>query len=192
MLNQGMLAPPPVPAVGRPKLSGETYYTTPGMGSTVASSTSLGINTDFYFPTYVATPIVVDQLAFEVSTAVAGNTRIGLYAADRDYQPVGGPLADSGDISTAGLGVKTYTPASPIALPAGRYLTVLNSTVAPGVRIITGPTFGISSTIGASPAFESGSVARTYAAFPTPGSLWTAGNIGNSGRHPIFLRISQP
>jgi len=192
MPGQSAFAPAPLPVFGRPARVGETYYSIPGTGIFSASSTALVVNTDFYFPIYVTTPVVVDQLAFEVVTPVAGNTRIGLYAADRDWQPVGGPLADSGDISTAVSSVKTYTPASSIALPAGRYLTVMNHAVLPAVRVIFVNSIGIQSAIGASPAIKHFRVSRTYGAFPTPGTNWDTAASDVNAHHPVLLRISQP
>ena len=68
--------------------------------------------TDNYHPlVLVEGPTLIDQFAFEVTIADAGKVaRVGLYAADARWQPIGVPLADSGDISLTGTGVKTYTP----------------------------------------------------------------------------------
>lgn len=182
----------------RPKSSGGTvYYAIPGvsLNNTTASSTTG--NTDFYMPFFVATPVVVDQLALEVATLEAGtNARMGLYAADRDCQPWGPPLADSGDISMATTGVKTYAPSTPIYLEPGRYLTVYNHS-GTGTATLRGttaviPMTGMNTTLNGASIREM-SVARAYAAFPSPGTKWDTVTTGTGTfRCLVFLRLSAP
>jgi len=194
MLNQGMLTSAPPPAIGRPKRAAEAYYTLPGFGISSASTGSLAQNVDIFAPIYVATPIVVDQLAFEVVTLQTGNARMGLYAADRDYQATGAPLADSGDISTGTTGVKTYAPALALVLPAGRYVTVINTdAVTPALtRIFITLALSYAAALGVGASFQEGRIGRTYAAFPTPGATWTSDVQGNSTGSRVILRVSQP
>jgi hypothetical protein len=199
MLNQGMLAPPPVKPWGRAKQGATTYYSLPGVSVSSVSLSSPAGDTDVYSPIYVSTPIVVDQLAFEVGILVAGgNARIGLYAADTDWQPVGAPLADSGNISIATTGVKTYTPATPIALAPGRYVTVYNqsdTTFTANIRNLIGSVAfaNVDTAIGATPSHSLLSIARAYAAFPTPGALWTTPSpTATAPANKVLLRISQP
>jgi hypothetical protein len=197
MLNQGMYTPAPSSgaiAQGRPKGSGTTYYVLPGAGINFPSTTTLTVNTDFYTPVWVATSIVVDQIAGEVTTLVAGqNLRFGLYAADVDLQPTGAPLIDSGDISTASTGVKTYTPGTPVTLPAGRYLQVV-TTSASGCAIRYWRLGGAADTILGGNMITTLSVGRTYAAFPTPGTAWTTANSAATGGYftPYLFRVLTP
>lgn len=186
-------------AFGRAKAGATTYYSIPGVVLTGGGgSRNLTLNQDYYGPFRTASPIVVDRLAFEVVTAAgASNARIGLYAANRDCQPIGAPLADSGDISTATTGVKTFTPGTPIYLARGRYLTVINeSTTGVAVRTLTGDRLdgsAILDTITGSPIILATVVGRTYAAFPTPGTAWTT--IVNSAvghEHFVVLRVLAP
>lgn len=169
---------------GRPKRSGETYYIVPGVQIGAVSTTGLSNDIDVYTGWFNRTPIVIDQLAFEVSGSSAGNARCGFYRADRDWQPIGAPLADSGDISTGTTGVKTYTPSTPIIVRPGRYLSVINASATPTVRVFRGSSPGaiIQSELGASLFVTAVSVSRSYAAFPTPGTAWTtdaaSGNLG--------------
>lgn len=180
---------------GRPKAGGTTFYTLPGVPihGTHTWTGGMASNEDHYFPLFVDTPIVVDQLAMEITTSSAGNGRMGLYRGDTDWQPVGGPLADSGDISTNSTGIKTYTPGTPIFLPRGPYLAVYcqSSTATMWATLGSGPG-GIvpSSTIqGCSQIYAS----RTYAAFPTPGTAWTLNRTSGDGLwYAMVLRVSVP
>lgn len=151
-------------------------------------------NRDYYEPFSTPVPIVIDQLAAEVTTGAAGNIRIGIYRSDRDFQPLGAPLADSGDLSAAAGAVKTYTPGTPITLQAGRYLGVLNLSVAAiGMRTYRCNPAATLSTMGANP-INLLHVARTYAAFPTPGTLWdtTDASVNGTMQHTIVYRVLRP
>lgn len=183
---------------GRAKRSGVDYYTLPGVAFTaVGSGAAGGNNRDTYSSFFVSTPIRVDQLAFEVTTAATDNMRIGLYRADRDWQPRSGPLCDSGDIDLSTLGVKTYTPSSALFLSSGRYLTVYNKTAtgAPSCRHFEGRvSTPLAAALGGSATsmLYRFSVTRTHAAFPTPGTLWDTQDAGAVIRTIILLRVSAP
>ena len=70
----------------------------------------------------IYTPFVVDQavtvtaLLFEIVAVGVGNAEIGIYNAAGAKQGT-----SSGAISTNAVGIKTYTPGTPIALSRGRY-----------------------------------------------------------------------
>lgn len=181
---------------GRPKRAGETYYCVPGVGfeSIAASITAAGV--DFYEPWFTLTPIVIDQLAIEVLTASAStNVRIGFYRADRDWQPLGAPLVDSGSISSASTGVKTFTPGTPIHILRGRYLSIRNcDSAAVDFRAYRGvrPNAGLDSALGAT-ILSTMRVTRAYAAFPTPGTAWdTEGLAPTPQQYTIVYRLSVP
>jgi hypothetical protein len=180
---------------GRAKRADATilYWQMPGA---LESNTtwSVSANVDYYQPIFVDTPLVVDRLAVEVTTSVGTNFRIGMYAADTDWQPVGAPVADSGDIAVATPAVKTYTPGTPLFLPRGRYLGVLNADGAATFRVGqgNGPATMHLTTLGGSMP-ETYKVARTYAAFPTPGTAWTGNDSSSYGlRSFLWLRITGP
>jgi hypothetical protein len=186
---------------GRPK-SATNYYTIPGAVA-VSAAVQGGVtsnNYDHYAPFYVDAPITVDQLAAEVTTNTSGkNMRIGIYAADTDWQPIGAPLADSGDLSIATTGVKTYTPGTPITLPRGRYLTVQNNDDNTfNVSLQNWPSYVPGTTswgTSLSTIYCRGWVVpRTYAAFPTPGLAWTtATTTGQPGMYvQVVLRVTAP
>ena len=183
---------------GRPRAGATTYYTIPGVSARSASTWALAVDLDYYTPWYTSTPLMIDQLAFEVTTALASsNTRVGFYAADGDWQPVGPPLADSGDIATASTGVKTYAPGAPIYVRRGRYLSVLNHSITGNVTMRTGSGSmsgsGFATGLGASACLAALKATRAHAAFPNPGTAWTAVDADTGGFHNmVFYRVSSP
>jgi len=188
--------------IGRGKVSGgATYYSLPGVA--LVSMTTWGANAgtgkDYYHPLFLNAPVVCDQLAVEVSTLEAAvNCRIGLYRADTDWQPVGAPLMDSGDISLATTGVKTYTPGTPVYLAQGRLLSVIttNSAGTAAFRSFRGstPDLGnISESVGSSPMRSDLRATRVFGALPTPGQAWTISASGSTGMdYVVLLRLSAP
>lgn len=182
--------------VGRAKASGGTvYYTTPGTSFSSLSTFAFAANTDYYFPIYIATTIVVDQVACEVTTGASGNLRVGLYKASADQQPMGGPLIDSGSIAIT-VAVKTFTPSAPVYLQRGRYVGVLNMDTSSTLRVVraTGFASPFATALGTTATITTLNVARSYAAFPTPGTAWdTAGTgTGLAILAPIFYRVLAP
>lgn len=169
----------------------------PGVAPVSLGSTTVAANIDHYAMVVVDTPIIVDQIACEVTTGVAANFRIGVYSANLDLQPIGAPLADSGNIDATSPGVKTYTPGTPIYMRRGRYLSVVNTASSSiGLRFYQGhvPSGYIDSTLGNAPWFDSLRIARAYAAFPTPGSAWTTegGAKATPPNHYVFYRVLTP
>jgi hypothetical protein len=182
---------------GRPKGGGVTYYTQPGVALIGSANTyALVSDTDFYTPYFVDTPLVVDQIAFHVTaTGTATTARIGLYAADTDWQPKGAPLADSGAVSVAGTGLKTYTPGTPIFAARGRYLGVMAANGTVTVRCQLGAPLGAALSTSDTSVFATAlQVVRSYAAFPTPGTAWDTevDGAGIGKQNFIFWRVSQP
>lgn len=179
---------------GRPK-SATTYYTIPGVTYAGSSSQGISSGTDYYSPFYVQTPIVVDQLVAEVNTLSAGNFRIGFYRADTDWQPIGAPLADSGNLDAGTTGIKTYTPTNPVLLTRGRYLSVLNGSSTPTMTASFGfpPEAHTISTLATGSCNRLWRVTRAYAAFPTPGTAWDTVTASSSVMlQMVCFRVSVP
>jgi hypothetical protein len=167
----------------------------PGIVCDSVSTFAVTANGDYYSPIHVATPIMVDQLQAEVTVALGTNFRIGLYAADTGWQPVGAPLADSGNLDASTTGVRTYTPSSPLLLNRGRYVTVLNADNGPTFRAVLGhPPGNLMATIlGSGPYAVFLRAARTYGAFPTPGTAWATVTTGSTGhRYYVVFRVLAP
>lgn len=181
---------------GRPKSSGgTTYYTIPGVtiSLTTAVINFFGAGTLYYSPFFVEAPLLVDRLAFQVDTADAvGNVRVGIYTADTDLQPKA-LVVDSGSVSVATTGVKTYTPGSPVYLPRGRYLSVVQSdgTTVTLRQFDAMGTQAIDTGMGGSNNIRRFSKTSTYGALPATGTAWDVANASGAGAsHWVFLRVS--
>ena len=118
----------------------------------------------------------IDQIAFEVTTLLAGNGRIGLYnnrgsstGNDGDIYPFT-LLSDSGSISTGTTGVKTFA-LSQALTPGQLYWLVYLSDAAATLRCLPlsgmWPIHGVPSTFGAAPQVGI-SRAFAFAALPSP------------------------
>lgn len=178
----------------RPVVSGTTHFVLPGVACTAPTTLALAVNRRHFMPIYVlGSSIKVDQLAFEVTTGVAASTaRIGLMAADESWQPTS-VLIDSGDLSTAGTGVITYTPGAAVTLTPGPYLLVLQPTAVIAVRVMRGSPINtpIPTTLGAN------SLIKYFYKAGMVGALdLTAYDTISNGATPfeymVFVRISDP
>ena len=180
---------------GRWKGGGVNFYTVPGVMLTATGTTNGVVGEVRYWPFFAFAPILIDQLAAEVTTLSAStNFRMGFYPADSDWQPVGGPLADSGNISSGSTGVKTYTPGTPILAPRGRYLSgFMADSAVPAFRKgvgtnVRGPL--VNSSLGSSLLALNVVGTQTFGAFPTPGTAWdTVTQSSSSFEHIVFYRM---
>ncbi len=107
---------------GSPGLSPGRYYYPNNMILGTTSTVSAGLA--LYYPVCVPHRISLLSIATYINTASAGtNCRIALYSNDE-----GEPkdlLVESGVISTATTGLKTYTPGAPLDLPPAWYWTAI-------------------------------------------------------------------
>ena len=114
---------------------------------------------------------VLDRIAVNVTTGVAGAMRLGLYLASSESNLYPGALVlDAGTVDVTATGVKTIT-ISHALIGGATYWAVLVSNVAPTIRglAIAGCSgaLGISSALGTAP--NTGMYAAfTYAALPNP------------------------
>ncbi len=181
---------------GRAKAGGGTiYYSIPGAVLVSTATATAGINTDCYSAWLTRTPVVIDQLAAEVTTTGGTNFRIGFYRANADWQPIGAPMADSGNLDSTGLGVKTYTPGTPIYVQPGRYLSIISADNSNTAFRIFRSSLGtpVREIMGATPYVILMSVSRAYAAFPTPGTAWDTVNSNTTpSLHYVVYRVSGP
>lgn len=180
---------------GRAKGGGVTFYSIPGVAVTGTQAVlTASTNKDYYAPWFAVTPLIIDQMACQIVSSTTGNLRMGFYAADADWQPLGAPMTDSGNIAIT-TAVKTYTPAAGIYIPRGRYVSVWNCDTACDPRLwrTSPPGSALVSALGASPFPEFFEVDRTYGAFPTPGTAWTTGSGATLlPSHIIVFRVMTP
>jgi hypothetical protein len=192
-------APPPV-AQGRAVAGGTTYLSLPGvdpnptLGTFVISS---GIA--FYLPIWTPTDISIDQYIIEVTTGAASTCRMGIYTADKNWQPatlVAG--SDSGSVSTTAIAVVT-TSVTPFILPAGRALIWFNQfSAAPTLRSMRAQApYGYNTGLGSGTTTLTTSKETqnngTNAAPSTP-LAWTQSNNSTPSlfEYFVWLRVSTP
>jgi hypothetical protein len=182
-------------AEGRAVLAGVTQLSMPGIEGSATATNTMGANEIRYSPWYVATPITIDSLWVEVSTAGAAGKliRIGLYNADGGWNPTS--LVTDGAVAADGaLGVRTLNTGS-LALPAGRYLTAVNTDGTPALRGMRGSNkyFGYAVALGSSQFITNWLVARAYGAMPDPGDAPTGGSASSSlFINYVYCRITTP
>lgn len=168
------------------------YYLTPGMIATATNSTLLlAANTVNYAPFVVKTPITIDQIAIEVTGAVAAaGVRVAIYNADTNGQPTS-LVVDSGKLSGATTGVKTASVS--VTLQSGRYLAAVVSDSAITLRCVRGGNVNAYLTTLGQNQLTTLTASLTYGAFPSTGTAWTAVASTVTGwSQCLFLRVSVP
>lgn len=186
IFTPGHNATSPVPGA---KPSGATrFWSKPGAQfHPTAGVQLLNANLDYYEPFFVSKAFRVTDLAIEVTTAGAGLARIGIYAADQDWQPTT-RVMDAGTVDISTTGVKTITGLT-VDLPTGAYLAVVNSNVDAQTRAYRGAGVGLLSTLGTNAIVYQIYAARTHAAFPATPVQWNQSSGAGVGfNHTILLR----
>jgi hypothetical protein len=179
-------------ADGRPKFGSTLTYNIPGVDSSSASTLALAQNIIRYMPIVVVTPITLDQLAIEVTSAGSAGTvaRLGIYSANTDWQPTN-LVVDAGTVAIDSLGVKTA--AINTLLQPGRYLLALNCNGAPTLRtrVGGGRYGGFPAALGT--AFT-GTLqkASAFGVFGDPGVAWDATLTSSGIIYMVFCRIATP
>jgi len=179
---------------GRGKGGIWTLPSIPGVEISGVGTSGLTANRLYYYPIYVATPITLDRIAIEVTTAGAAATkaRLGIYNANVNWQPTTLVL-DAGTVAVDTTGLKAITISQ--TLPAGRYLLCLVSNGAPAVRDLKGGNryIGYRDTITSTPFIASMYVSFTFGPLPATGILWDTIAIGSTPfMNMVFVRILTP
>lgn len=184
-------------AEGRAKISGTAQYSVPGSDFSGITTRALTASRIYYSPWLVTTPITIDQLAIEVTTAGAAGkvARLAIYNADTDWQPAS-KVVDAGTVVVDPGAVPAVTTASvSVTLAPGRYLSALISDGTPTLRVwrATGRPFGLLAALGATSIITLTFVAGSGNALPDPGTAWT-GTVGGGTamEHVILARVSTP
>ena len=144
-----------------------------------------------YEPIYVTTPLTIDQIACEVTSAGAGGTtiRMGIFTADTDLQPTG-LVVDGGTVAADGAtGMRSVSVS--VTLTPGRYLMALNTDSTATMRSLRGGSMlsGFGTTLGTSPWINL-VVTLAYAAFSGPGTAWTAPAASSAPpNHILVVRV---
>jgi len=175
-----------------PGTAGNPNISIPGVEASAVTTAAIVANTIIYQPFLVVTAITLDQLICEITTGVAGNARMGIYNADRNWQPTS-LVVDGGQFATGVAAVITL--AINVTLQPGRYLFTLHSNVDPTFRIVRGGSrySGYRLTLSANPFPIFFRVAQAYGALPDPGIAWdNVGYVTVPFYYSVFCRISVP
>jgi hypothetical protein len=166
--------------------------------TSLANAVALTANRIWYVPFMIRSgSLAVDRIHAEVTTNVASsNIRLGVYAADINWQPTGAALID-GTASSATTGSKAITVSA--TLNAGRFLACIVSDAAVSVRAgsaITGWGSDHGGTATTSPTSAQVITGRyvnlTYpASLPNSGPAWTTTTAtatpATSANDPVIL-----
>jgi hypothetical protein len=164
-------------------------YSLPGvMYDALNNAFALTANTIRYMPFRVpdGTTLAVDRIWFEVTTNVAAsNARIGVWAADINWQPTGAPLIDA-TATTATNGAKNITVSA--TLSAGRYIAGIvsdaNISCRAGIARVSWGSDHSGTAVaagGSQQMISNRRVALTYpGTMPTPGPAWTSADAASS------------
>lgn len=177
---------------GRPKTAVTTYLGLPGVDFHSVAVVSVSANRLHYAPFYVTTPMNVDRICCEVTgnVQVGALGRLGIYNADENWQPTT-LVIDAGTVDNSAIGLKSI--AIDVDLPAGRYLTALNTNFGVIFRTIRSGSrhTGLMDTLGSNPILAYMFKNTAFVPFPETGTLWDTVSYGTVGfQHFVFLRIS--
>lgn len=172
--------------------TGRYFYGLPNHQWSSIANYDLGANVIYYHPFVITEPITIDKVRFNIGTSSASNrnVRCGIYASDKNFQPVGAPLSDPGDVlvlaNQTGIFIISITP---VTLQPGPYLNAILCSA--GTRF-SGWRAGVVplDVIGVElDTAISTNVDRTYGAMPNPGIQWTRRTISSgAGIHPVLFR----
>lgn len=186
---------PPVIAEGRAKVGGVAQYSIPGVQLRGIATKGLAANRILYMPIIVTTPITLDQLAVEITTAAASGkvARLAIYNADVDWQPTSKVL-DAGTIAVDPGAPGIVTASIAVTLAAGRYLLAIISDGTPTLRSFqAGAPLGLLAALGTSAIPFQAFIAGSGTTLPDPGTAWTTlSGAGASFDYVVVCRVSAP
>jgi hypothetical protein len=189
------LQTPPLP-IGRPKRDGASMvsYSLPGVALAGCSTHTVVANRLYYEPIFTDRQITLDRLAIGVTTAAAGQARLGIYSADTFWQPTA-LILDAGEVDTGTTGYKEIT--INLTLTPGLYLLAFVANATPVLRTISGSLVGagISDTVGNYPTYPFWTIMianYTYAPLPSQPLPWNLGQGAGTSIpfHLVVVRLS--
>lgn len=159
---------------------------------------TLAANRLQYEPWYVTDTMKFSALELEVTSGAASSVvRLGIYAANHDWQPIGPLVVDAGTVATVTTGLKSAS-MTPVTLRPGRYLGCFISGHAPIIRLCrSGAIPTIDPTSSGSPFISefyiNSQSSMVAGGFPTTGVAWTTTVPSNVPfRHLIYPRVVLP
>lgn len=180
----------PVP-FARLKASGTPVPSIPNAQWQANSTQAVVANQVRYNGFSIDQPITVSALVCEVTTTgTATLLRLGLYAADADWQP-GALIVDGGTVDATGTGNKSASVS--VVLPPGNYLTALNANGTATLRSWRGDGtrggWGIAAALGAGSQIAAVTATQTFGALPTPGTAFVSGGLSAGNTAPVHVML---
>lgn len=160
---------------GRASYNSTDALILPGIASGSGGTQALVKDRLHYIPIKPITPIVIDQITIEVTSAAAGSEkcRIAIYRADINWQPLAQIVATAEIAIDANAVVDTAI--ADTTLREARYLIGINvegNVTLRTANIAVYPTMGYLTTLGATPRVGIVYVSAAYGALPDPGTAW--------------------
>ena len=177
---------------------GGDFVGVPGQGFVTASTGTITAGRDYYFPFVVRRALTITFAELQVTTGPASDATIyvGIYAATNAGQPTGSPLLNTTISCTSGAtGIKSASGLS-AALPAGNYVSVMNTSVTLTARVYGSAIgTGFSANLGTGPGNGYVYGTRSAAAFTSSPTAWdnTSFNGGmNMAVNGLFFKWTTP
>lgn len=177
---------------------GGDFVGVPGQGFVTASTGTITAGRDYYFPFVVRRALTITFAELQVTTGPASDATIyvGVYAATTAGQPTGSPLLNTTISCTSGAtGIKSVSGLS-AALPAGNYVSVMNTSVSFIARVYGSAVgTGFSASLGTGPGNGYTWGSRSAAPFTSSPTAWdnTSFNGGmNMGVNGLFFKWTTP
>lgn len=174
--------------MARIKATGIEGFVLPGVTVTTAAPLALTGDRTYYMPILVEAEFEATGIRASVSSAAAAasQARVGIYEADRDWQPTA--LVVEGAIAVDALGEKTL--AVEETLLPDRYLLAINVNGSASFNMVRGNVRGLLSNDVTAPQVSALYVAAVdLAALPDPGTPWSTlvTHATNPFLHPLRL-----
>lgn len=170
----------------------------PGQGFVTTSTGTLTAGRDYYFQFVVRKALTITFAQIQVTTGPASDATIyvGIYAATNAGQPTGSPLLNTTISCTSGAtGIKSVSSLA-VALPAGNYVSVINTSVSFGIRTFGSAVgTGFSASLGTGPGNGYVFGTRTAAAFTSSPTAWNNTNFNGGmsmGVNSLFFKWTTP
>lgn len=164
------------------------WYAAGVRAATAATTLALVANNLRAIPFFVPKRIVLDRIAINVTTLVAGQARLGIYNDNGSVYP-GTLVLDAGTVDTGTTGVKPLT--IDLTLEQGLYWLVITSNAASTVRAIAVASLtavlGLDSGLGTAWGVAY-NVSFTYGALP--GTFSGSAAVSTGIQPGIFVRLS--
>lgn len=177
---------------------GGDFVGVPGQGFVTTSPGTLTAGRDYYFQFVVRKALTITFAQIQVTTGPASDATIyvGIYAATNAGQPTGSPLLNTTISCASGAtGIKSVSSLA-AALPAGNYVSVINTSVSFGIRTFGSAVgTGFSASLGTGPGYGYVFGTRTAAAFTSSPTAWDNTNFNGGmsmGVNSLFFKWTTP